>query len=41
MAKPRGSAQEQPAGIGFVLPHRTVSLDMPSKHACGRRKVGE
>lgn len=41
MAEPRGSAQEQSAGIGFALSHRAVSLDVPSKHACGRRKVGE
>lgn len=41
VAEPRGPAQEQPAGIDFVMPHRAVSLDVPSKHACGRREVGE
>lgn len=41
MAEPRRSAQEQPAVKGFVLPQRAVSLDVPSKRARGRRKVGE
>lgn len=35
------SAREEPAGIGFMLPPMDVSLDMPSTHAGGRRKVGE
>lgn len=26
--------------MGFMLPHMAVSLDMPSKHANGRRKMG-
>lgn len=41
MAEPWVCAQEEPAGIGFMLPPMDVSLDMPSKHACGRRKIGE
>lgn len=37
----RLSAQEQPVGIGFMLPQRAVSLTLPSKHVCERREVGE
>lgn len=41
MAEPWVYAQEEPAGMGFMLPPMDVSLDMPSTHAGGRREVGE